>query len=100
MPSFKTIYVTNEYEVTIAPRSTLADLVEASFEKYTDNPALSCLKQTFTFNDIDQKSKALAVWLQRDSGLNQGDRVAIQLTKLGAVPDSGLCDPESRDDNC
>ncbi len=54
-------------------QKTLADLLEESFEKYSNNQAFSCLGQTLTFKDIEEKSRALAVWLQEDSGLEAGD---------------------------
>jgi long-chain acyl-CoA synthetase len=59
--------------------TTLSQLIETSCEKYADLPAFSCLGQTHTFADIEQKPRALAAWLQNKSGLNAGDRVIIQL---------------------
>lgn len=64
----------------------LADFIEASMEKHHDLPAYSCLGQTLSFADIEQKSRALAAWLQQKSGLVAGDRVVIQLPNINQYP--------------
>ncbi|GAB2518865.1 AMP-binding protein [Microbulbifer agarilyticus] len=65
---------------------SVADLIEKSLQTYKDKPAYSCLGQTLTFGEIDEKSRALASWLQKCSGLTVGDRVAIQLPNLVQYP--------------
>ena len=72
--------------MNITVPTTLANMLEASFKEYADKPAFNCLGQTLTFKDIDEKSAALAKWLQNHSGLSQGDRVAIQLPNLTQYP--------------
>ena len=72
--------------MNITVPTSLANILEESFQQHADKPAFSCLGQTLNFKDIDEKSTALAKWLQRDSGLNQGDRVAIQLPNLTQYP--------------
>lgn len=64
----------------------IADLIEDSFIKYAHNTAYSCLGQSLTFADIDEKSKAFAHWLQQQSKLAVGDRIAIQLPNLIQYP--------------
>ena len=66
--------------------NSLADLIEERLTKYADKPAFNCLGQTLSFAEIDQKSHALAVWLQQHSGLKQGDRIVIQLPNLIQYP--------------
>ena len=65
---------------------SLADLIEQRLTKYSDKPAFHCLGKTLTFAEIDQKSYALAVWLQQHSGLQQGDRIVIQLPNFIQYP--------------
>lgn len=65
---------------------SLADLIEESLQKYADKDAFHCLGQTLTFAEFDEKSYALAVWLQQKSGLKAGDRIAIQLPNLNQYP--------------
>ncbi len=64
----------------------LADFMVESFKTYAEKPAYTCLGQTLSFAEIDEKSQALACWLQQESGLNAGDRVAIQLPNLNQYP--------------
>lgn len=66
--------------------NSLADLIEQTLEKYADKPAYSSLGQTLTFAEIDEKSRALAAWLQNQPELSAGDRVAIQLPNLIQYP--------------
>lgn len=66
--------------------NTLAGLIETALKKYANKPAYSCLGQTFTFAEIDEKSSALAAWLQNHPNLSQGDRVVIQLPNLMQYP--------------
>jgi long-chain acyl-CoA synthetase len=69
-----------------APIENLADFIEASMEKHHDLPAYSCLGQTLTFAEIEQRSRSLAAWLQQNSGLVAGDRVIIQLPNINQYP--------------
>ncbi len=64
----------------------LADYLEDSMQKYADKPAYSCLGQTMSFAEIDEKSKALACFLQQKTQLKAGDRIAIQLPNLIQYP--------------
>ncbi|WP_412970819.1 AMP-binding protein [Glaciecola sp. MF2-115] len=66
--------------------NSLADLIEEGLITHANKPAFHCLGQTLTFAQIDQKSQALAVWLQQQSGLNAGDRIAIQLPNIIQYP--------------
>ncbi len=66
--------------------NTLADLLENSFEKFADSRSYTCGNLTLSFAEIEQKSRALACWLQHESGLQAGDRVAIQLPNLIQYP--------------
>jgi len=62
--------------------NSLADYIETVFSEYQDAPAYCALGQTFSFNDIEQRSSALASWFQHEANLKPGDRIAIQLPNL------------------
>lgn len=66
--------------------NSLADFIEETLTTYAGNPAFSCLGQTLSFADVDEKSKAFAAWLQHESGLKEGDRIVIQLPNLVQYP--------------
>jgi len=66
--------------------SNIADFIEATLKRFAEKPAFTCLGQTFTYNDIEQKSRALASWFQQQENLNVGDRIVIQLPNLIQYP--------------
>ncbi len=66
--------------------NNLAQLLEDGFSRYSDKPAFHCLGQSLTYNEIEQKSRYLAQWLQHECGLKAGDRIAIQLPNLTQYP--------------
>ncbi|WP_100643832.1 AMP-binding protein [Alteromonas facilis] len=61
---------------------SLPDYVEHVFATYGDAPAYTALGQTLSFAEIEQRSAALANYLQHGAGLQPGDRIAIQLPNL------------------
>ena len=61
---------------------TIVQLFEAAFIKHADLAACSSLGQMLTYRELDQLSADFAAWLQHESGLQQGDRVAIQMPNL------------------
>jgi long-chain acyl-CoA synthetase len=64
----------------------LGDFIEHSLKEFSNKPAFSCMGQTLSFKDIDEKSHALACWLQQHSGLQAGDRIIIQLPNIIQYP--------------
>lgn len=65
---------------------SIADFVESTLQKYSEKPAYACLGQTLTFGEIEEKSRALACFLQQHPELQPGDRIAIQLPNLIQYP--------------
>ncbi len=66
--------------------NNIADFIESTFTKFADKPAFSCLGQTLSFAQIEQKSKALACYLQQHPDLSPGDRIVVQLPNLIQYP--------------
>ena len=62
------------------------DLVEQGMAKFADKPAFTCFGQTLTFKEIEQKSRALACYLQQKTDLSPGDRIALQLPNIIQFP--------------
>ena len=52
----------------------------------SDLPAFSCLGQTLSYGEVDQLSRRIASYLQKQLGLRAGDRIAIQLPNLIQYP--------------
>ncbi|WP_447895607.1 AMP-binding protein [Vreelandella sp. GE22] len=65
---------------------SITDVFETAVERYSDNPAFSCMGQTLSFAELDTYSKQFAAWLQNDTDLEPGDRIAIQLPNVLQFP--------------
>ncbi len=65
--------------------SSVGDLIEQSFKRFSSRPAFTCMGKTMTYSDMDQKSAALGVWLQ-SLGLAKGDRVALMMPNVLQMP--------------
>ena len=73
---------------TIDPEryASLNDLLNQSFERYGDLPALENFGVSMTFAEFDTASRRLAAFLQSRDELKQGDRVAVMLPNLIQYP--------------
>lgn len=65
---------------------TLVEIFESFVERYSANPAFSCLGQTLSYAELNEKSAAFAAYLQNDTNLQPGDRIAVQLPNVLQYP--------------
>ncbi|MDX2283409.1 MAG: AMP-binding protein [Bacteroidia bacterium] len=65
--------------------SSLADVVDESLRTFGSKPAYACMGKVLTFREIDDRSRALAAYLQ-SRGMQPGDRLAIMLPNLLQYP--------------
>ncbi len=61
------------------------DMVEDSFQKFSDQPAFIFMGKTMTFKELDEKSMAFGAYLL-SRGLEPGDRVALMMPNLLQYP--------------
>ncbi len=73
-------------EITIDPAENLVTMLEHSFRAYRDRPSFSCMGRTLSYGQIDEMSAAFGAWLQKESGLEPGARVAIMLPNILQYP--------------
>lgn len=78
-------------EIEAASYRTIGDLIRSVAETFGPAPAFTtCLPNgmngTLTFDQVDEMSDALAVYLREVAGLNQGDRVALQMPNCLSFP--------------
>ena len=71
-----------EADINPSQFKTIVDVFEHAFAHHADKPAFNCLGHTLTFRELDEYSARLACWFINKSGLQAGDRVAIQLPNL------------------
>ncbi len=71
----------NPYEFKIIP-----DVLAYSAKQYGSKPAFTSFGRTIDYSELDRLSAAFAVYLQKETNLQPGDRVAIQLPNLIQYP--------------
>lgn len=65
---------------------SLTDVLALAVEKYSDLPAFTSVGRTITYRELDEKSDAFAAYLQNETNLSPGDRIAIQLPNIIQYP--------------
>ena len=78
-------------DISSASYRTIGDLIRSVAETYGKAPAFTaCMSNgmngTLTFSQVDEMSDAFAVYLREVAGLNQGDRVALQMPNCLSFP--------------
>ncbi|SFH39575.1 AMP-binding protein [Modicisalibacter xianhensis] len=66
--------------------ASIMDVFHASVRRFADKPAFSCMGKTLSYAELDQLSGDFAAWLQHETDLEPGDRIAIQLPNLLQFP--------------
>jgi long-chain acyl-CoA synthetase len=66
--------------------ASVMDVFHASVRRFADKPAFSCMGRTLTYAELDRRSADFAAWLQHETDLEPGDRIAIQLPNLLQFP--------------
>ena len=76
----KQLGITTDIDVTAF--SSIVDLFESALKQHASRKACSSLGHDLTYAELDVLSANFAAWLQSESGLAQGDRVAVQMPNL------------------
>ena len=66
--------------------ASLRDLFEEAVRTHGHKPAYSNMGVTLSFAQLDELSRSFASWLQKKSGLVQGDRVALMMPNVLQYP--------------
>ncbi|MBS9403923.1 AMP-binding protein [Halomonas sp. TRM85114] len=66
--------------------ASVMDVFHASVERFGSKPAFSCMDQTISYAELDRLSANFASWLQHETTLQPGDRIAIQLPNVLQFP--------------
>jgi long-chain acyl-CoA synthetase len=72
--------------VDLAKYDNLLHFYQSIIEEFGDRPAYSSLGRTITFNELDHYADAFACYLQENTSLEHGDRIAIQLPNIIQSP--------------
>ncbi|MEH0155801.1 AMP-binding protein [Limibacter armeniacum] len=74
------------HEINPDRYSSLIELFEESFLKFGDKIAYECMGGKLTYKELDTASKRFAAYLQNQTNLEPGDRIAIQMPNLLQYP--------------
>ncbi|WRV98384.1 AMP-binding protein [Grimontia sp. NTOU-MAR1] len=70
----------------LSSNATMASFIESACDKYADKTAFYCGPQSLTYREVEEKSRQLAGWIQNNTNLKPGDRIAIQLPNILDFP--------------
>ena len=72
--------------VDVDQYKSVVEVFNKSVSKFADRPAFTVLGQTLTYGDVDRLSADFAAYLQNETNLHKGDRIAVQLPNLTQYP--------------
>ncbi|WP_028694723.1 long-chain-fatty-acid--CoA ligase FadD2 [Pseudomonas cremoricolorata] len=65
---------------------SVVEVFERSCQRFADRPAFSNLGVTLSYADLERHSAAFAAWLQHNTTLKPGDRIAVQMPNVLQYP--------------
>lgn len=72
-------------DIDVTQYSSLVELLEESFAKFSDRKAFICMDKSISYRDLDVMSAALGAYLQ-SKGLQKGARVALMMPNVLQYP--------------
>ena len=73
-------------EVNINEFASIVDVLRYSVEKFRNNPAVANLGTVLSYDELDQKTRDFAAYLQQEIGLRKGDILAILMPNILQYP--------------
>lgn len=73
-------------EINLNAYQSIVEILEESFTRYQQNPALYNLGVTLTYGEVSRYSHAFAAYLQNTLSLKKGDRIALMMPNLLQYP--------------
>jgi len=73
-------------EINPAEYSSINELLETTFQKFSSRPSFHNMGTTLTYSDIERLSRKFASYLQNDLKLQKGDRVALMMPNILQYP--------------
>lgn len=65
---------------------SIVAMFEEAAEKYKDHVAFECFGKSMTYGEFEEKSRAVAAYLQNKMGVKKGDRIALMCPNIFAFP--------------
>jgi len=74
------------FTIDVQAYDSVLDLFHGSCKHFADRPAFSNMGRTLTYRELDELSAAFAAYLQNETDLQPGDRIAVQMPNLLQYP--------------
>jgi long-chain acyl-CoA synthetase len=74
------------YEINPNEYSSINDMLEVGFQKFSSLPAFHNMKTTLSYGEIELLSRKFASYLQNDLHLQRGDRIALMMPNILQYP--------------
>lgn len=74
------------FQIDTAAYGSVLDIFREACEKYQDLPALSNMGRTLSYRELDKLSADFAAYLQNETDLQPGDRIALQMPNILQYP--------------
>ncbi len=74
------------HQIDLNKHSSIIDILQNAFKKYSDRPAFTNMGKSFTYAEIDNLSQKFASYLQNDLKLEKGSRVALMMPNILQYP--------------
>jgi long-chain acyl-CoA synthetase len=69
-----------------AEYGSVLEIFNQSVKKFADLPAMSNMDYTLTYRELDRLSAAFAAYIQNETDLKPGDRIAVQMPNILQYP--------------
>jgi long-chain acyl-CoA synthetase len=73
-------------QLDLSTYRSVVEVFERSCKKFADRPAFSNLGVTLSYAELERHSAAFAAWLQKNTDLVPGDRIAVQMPNILQYP--------------
>ncbi|MFV3305520.1 long-chain-fatty-acid--CoA ligase FadD2 [Pseudomonas sp. NY15181] len=73
-------------DIDLGAYKSVVEVFERSCKKFADRPAFSNLGVTLTYAELDRLSAAFGAYLQKNTDLKPGDRIAVQMPNVLQYP--------------
>ncbi len=73
-------------KLDLDPEESLVDILEHAVRRFGERPAFTNFGRGITYRQLDELSRRFAAWLQQDTRLKPGDRVALMMPNLLQYP--------------
>jgi len=74
------------FTIDTAAYASVVDVFHESCKRFGDKPAFSNMGHTISYRELDRLSAAFASYLQNETDLEPGDRIAVQMPNLLQYP--------------